>query len=228
MRSLNEKISVIIPALNEEDRIDSHLRLLCGRPGVEIIVADGGSLDGTAEAAAGCGARVVRADLGRAKQMNTARREAHGDILLFLHADTKLPQDFEKQVQDVLNRPGTSAGAFLLRIDSPGFGLRLIEYVANLRSKWLQAPYGDQAIFVSARVFDEIGGYPEMPIMEDFELIRRLRRKGRIAIAPGRARTSSRRWRNLGLVRTTITNWSIVVGYWLGVSPARLERWYRS
>ena len=158
--------------------------------------------------------------------MNAGARVARGGILVFLHADTALPRDWQRLVSETLARPGVAAGAFRFKIEGSGWGIRLIEWMTNLRSKYLQTPYGDQVIFVKTDLFKEIGGYPETPIMEDFDLVRRLARRGRIAIAPADARTSGRRWKKLGLLRTTLVNWIIVVAYSVGFSHETLARWY--
>ena len=220
-------ISVIIPALDEESLIGSALESLRESDGVEVIIADGGSRDRTVEIARGQGARVVSGPRGKAGQMNAASRSAKGSILLFLHADTTLPRDFTRQVRKIVGQPSFAAGAFELGIDGPGWELRIIERVANIRSRWLKAPYGDQALFVRADLFAEVGGYPEIPIMEDFELVRRLRRIGRVVIAPASVRTSARRWQAVGIWRTTLINWMIVLAYYFGVSPRRLSGWYQ-
>jgi rSAM/selenodomain-associated transferase 2 len=159
--------------------------------------------------------------------MNAGAALAIGDVLLFLHADTRPPQDFDIHVREVLARPGVSAGAFRLGIDAPGGRLRFIEAVANIRSRFLGMPYGDQALFMAAEVFAAIGGYPDQPIMEDFELVRRLQRRGGIAIAPKAVATSPRRWLNVGVSKTWLINQSIVVAYLIGISPVRLAEWYR-
>jgi len=146
--------------------------------------------------------------------------------LLFLHADTLLPDRFDKRVRDTLKDTGVTAGAFRLRIDSPAPSLRLIEAAVNLRSHWLGMPYGDQAIFIRANEFHALGGFSTIPIMEDFELMRQLRRRGRVAIAPAHVNTSARRWQRLGPWRTTWSNQMVIAGYCLGVSPERLAQWY--
>ncbi len=220
-------ISVIIPTLNESIRIQELLTPLVERPGVEVIVVDASSPDGTAEIARRLGVRVLSTVANRAVQMNEGSRLARGDILIFLHGDTRLPANFESHVHDILKRPGVAAGAFRLAIDGIEWGFRLVELFANLRSRWLGAPYGDQALFVRSDVFAKLGRFPEMPIMEDFEFVRRARRLGRIELAPVPALTSARRWKKLGIFRTTILNWWIVVAYYGGVSPERLRSWYR-
>ena len=159
--------------------------------------------------------------------MNIGAQAAAGDILLFLHADTQLPENFEKSIRYAITRDGFAAGAFRLHINSESLGLRFIELVANWRSRYLQTPYGDQGIFVTKNLFQKIGGYADMVIMEDFELIRRLKRKGKIIILNQSVTTSPRRWHNLGIFKTWLLNQMIAVGYMLGYSPERLAQWYR-
>ncbi len=223
---MSQPISIIIPTLDEAARIQSVLRPLVGLDGVEVIVVDGGSQDGTPALAAEAGARVLSSERGRARQMNAGRRAAGGDLLIFLHGDTVPPADFLERARRVVDLPGVAAGAFRLRIDGAGLGFRIIETVANLRSRFLRTPYGDQILFLKADVFDRVGGFPELPIMEDFEFVRRLARLGRIAIAPAAVSTSARRWEKLGLVKTTLLNWAIVLAYLAGVRPERLAAWY--
>ncbi len=220
-------ISVIIPTFNESKRIQELLAPLLGQPGIEVIVVDANSPDGTADRARRLGVRVLSTHPNRAFQMNEGSRAARGEFLVFLHGDTRLPLDFAGQVVAILQRSGVAAGAFRLGIDGQGWGFRVVELFANLRSRIFGAPYGDQAIFVRRDVFISLGRFPEIPIMEDFEFIRRARRVGKIEIARRCAVTSARRWRKLGIVRTTILNWWIVLAYYAGVSPARLRVWYR-
>jgi rSAM/selenodomain-associated transferase 2/rSAM/selenodomain-associated transferase 1 len=220
-------ISVIIPSLNEAGHIGRTLASVAGKPGIEILVVDGGSSDETARIASDQGARVYRTPATKAGQMNAGAALARGEVLLFLHADTRPPQNFGAHVRETLARPGVAAGAFRLGIDAAGGRLRFIETVANVRSRFLGMPYGDQALFMTAEMFGAVGGYPEQPIMEDFELVRRLRRRGGIAIAPAAVATSPRRWLNVGVMRTWLINQSIVTAYLAGVSPDRLAGWYR-
>lgn len=222
-----DKISVIIPVLNEAIAIRSVLAKVSQAKNVEVIVADGGSQDETVAIAQSLGVKVIITTPGRANQMNAGVAVATGDILLFLHADTCLPADFETLIISALQNPKIIAGAFELRIDAELRGLRLIETMVNWRSHILEMPYGDQAIFLKTTVFQEIGGFPDLPIMEDFELMRRLKRRGRIAILPTAVVTSGRRWQKLGVVKTTLINQMVILGYFLGVSPSRLVRWYR-
>jgi rSAM/selenodomain-associated transferase 2 len=220
-------ISIIIPTRNEADSIGKFLPELLAVHGVELLVVDGGSTDNTVDIAKSLGAQVLSSSPGRAEQMNTGAEAAHGNILLFLHCDTKLAPGFVEQVGDALNQPEISAGAFQLSIDGKGFGLRVIEWLVNFRSKILQMPYGDQGIFVTTDMFFSVGTFPRQPIMEDFELMRRLKGRGKIKILPLRATTSARRWKKLGIMRTTAINQAIILGYLLGINPEKLAGWYR-
>ena len=180
----------------------------------------------TVKLAKAMGVEVITSSPGRGIQMNVGAAAAKGDILLFLHGDSYLPRGYEKLVTSALVQPHTIAGAFQLRIDLDQLSVRLVEKMVNLRSQILGMPYGDQAIFLKASVFEEIGGFRALPIMEDFELISRLRRLGKIAIVPGKVITSGRRWLKLGVVKTTLINQVAIAGYFLGVSPERLRDWY--
>jgi rSAM/selenodomain-associated transferase 2 len=221
------KISIIIPTLNEAPRITKTINKAQNAKNVEIIVADGGSQDGTAEIAKSLGVRVISTNPGRAAQMNAGAAAAAGDILLFLHADTQLPDGFDTCARLALAKPGTAAGAFELAIDDRRLSLRIVEIGVNWRSRWLQMPYGDQAIFLSATTLEKIGGFPHLPLMEDFELVRRLQRCGRIEIVSQPALTSARRWQQLGVIKTTAINQIVIIAYFLGVSPDRLAFWYK-
>jgi uncharacterized protein len=227
------KISIVIPALNEAGSIGKVLSDIHSLPNVEIILVDGGSSDDTISIAQELGVKVISSAKGRARQMNAGAKSATGEILLFLHADTVLPLGFETMVRSTLQPPLTGeipapiAGAFSLQIDDPLPSLRWIERLVAWRSKWRQMPYGDQAIFLKAQTFWELGGFEEMPIMEDFELMRRLQRLGRIETLAATVVTSARRWLKRGVWQTTFINQAIVLGYLVGVSPARLASWYR-
>ena len=222
------KISVIIPVLNEGANLKKTLAKVQQDQDVEIIVVDGGSKDGTVEIAKKYGVKViVSPQPGRSFQMNFGAKEAVGDILLFLHGDTILPGGYSQKIIAAFTKTKTIAGAFELAIDGEGFSLRLVETAVNWRSRFLYLPYGDQAMFVKASVFWELGGFPNLPIMEDFVFIRQLKSLGTIAIIPNPVITSGRRWQKLGVWKTTLLNQGIVMGYYLGVSPERLARWYR-
>jgi rSAM/selenodomain-associated transferase 2 len=223
------QISIIIPTLNEAANILDTLDRL-SQENVEILVVDGGSEDETVSLVQSAGFKVLSAPRGRANQMNLGAEYATGDILLFLHGDTRLPVDFVSLIGNVLTantQPRVVGGAFTLKIDSQLRGIKSIEQMVAYRSRVLSLPYGDQAIFVRADIFRSLGGFPPLPIMEDFQFVRTLQKLGKIAIIPTPVITSGRRWEKLGIVKTTLINQAIVVGYFLGVSPDRLARWYR-
>lgn len=220
------RISIIIPALNEAANLPPTLASTQNAADVQVIVADGGSTDETVEVARSWGVEVTPSAPGRARQMNVGAARAMGEVLLFLHGDTRLPAGFDHYTREILVRPGVVGGAFRLRFNANLPGLRIMERLVDLRSRRLQFPYGDQALFLRANLFWDMGGFPDMPIMEDFDLVRRLRRRGRIVTAPVPVLTSARRWENLGIVRATFVNYAIPLAYYLGASPSRLARWY--
>ena len=221
-----KRISIIIPALNEAGVIAKTIAALPKSEKLEILVVDGGSSDDTAKVARKHGARVLSSAPSKAEQMNAGAAVARGGVLLFLHADTLLPENFEKMVQSAADRKGFCAGAFSLGIDSEDRGLRFIEWMANWRARLLKMPYGDQALFVSRDLFIQIGGFAEYPIMEDFDLVRRLKNIGTITILPDPVKTSPRRWQNLGVLHTWILNQVIIAAYYMGIPPRRLALWY--
>ncbi len=221
-------ISVIIPTLDEADNIGPLLEDVFRARGVEVIVVDGGSRDQTVEVARDMGAQVLTGGSpGRALQMNRGAAAAGGGLLFFLHADSRLPKGFDDLIRRALAVDDAAAGAFRLHIDAPGAKLRFVEFWANLRSRALGMPYGDQGLVIGSDHFKHLGGFPILPIMEDFEMVRRLRARGRIVILPAAIRTSARRWLNLGVGRTTLINQAIVLAYLVGVPPQRLARLYR-
>ena len=221
-------IDIIIPVLNEAAIIKPTLeKLRDSKAEIEIIVVDGGSKDNTVTIAKKVGVEVITASGGRSAQMNAGANTARGDILLFLHADTQLPSNFVDLIPQTLNQPGVIAGAFELAIEGNGRSLRAVEKLVKVRSHWFSLPYGDQAIFMTKQIFTEVGGFPNIPIMEDFELIQQLKRRGKIAIAPAAVITSGRRWQKLGVWQTTLINQLIIAGYYLGISPTKLSKFYR-
>ncbi|MGD8304678.1 MAG: TIGR04283 family arsenosugar biosynthesis glycosyltransferase [Desulfobacterales bacterium] len=222
-----QNLSIIIPVLNEAATIEDTLSALQGVDHLEVIVVDGGSIDETVEVARLKGAKVLQTSPGKARQMNCGAAAASGEVLIFLHADTRLPADFNRQIPWGLNQSEVVAGAFRLAIDSRAAGIRFIERMTDLRSRYLQLPYGDQALFMKKSVFEAIGGFADLPIMEDFVLMRRLRRKGKIVILPAAVITSPRRWQHFGILKTWLVNQMIVIAFYLGISPERLARWYR-
>lgn len=222
------KISIVIPVLNEAKALSKILSIQASDIEIiiEIIVVDGGSQDETVEIAESYGVKVRHSMPGRATQMNAGAAIATGEILLFLHADTQLPTGFDRMICQALS--DSISGAFELKIDAALPGLRWVEWGVNLRSRYLQLPYGDQAIFLRRKTFNAMGGFPNLPIMEDFEFVRRLRQMGRIAIVPHAVLTSGRRWQKMGVFRTTIVNQIAILAYLMGVAPARIHQWYRT
>ncbi|MFH7320002.1 TIGR04283 family arsenosugar biosynthesis glycosyltransferase [Desulfurivibrio sp. D14AmB] len=221
------RLSVIIPTLNEAARIEATIAALGQGEGVEVIVADGGSRDRTPKLAAAAGAVVLQTSAGRATQQNMAADRARGPYLLFLHADTLPPPGYQQLIRQALGDPATVAGAFRLGIEGEGVNLRLMEWGANLRSRLRQLPYGDQGLFMTKRIFAELGGFAELPIMEDYELVDRLRRRGRVVTLAEPVLTASRRWQNLGAWRTFLVNQAMVIGFKAGIAPEKLAALYR-
>jgi rSAM/selenodomain-associated transferase 2 len=224
---MNVAISIIIPALNEQQVLGATLARLQNQADCEQIVVDGGSSDATVALARAAGCRVLECPRGRGRQMNAGAAAASGRVLLFVHADTLLPANFKQVILTALTHPGIAGGAFSLGIDSTARSLAAIALFANLRSRLFQLPYGDQALFTTSRTFAGVGGFPEMAIMEDFVFVKRLQEHGKIVILPDRAITSARRWQNRGVIRTTLINQLIVCGHALGVPPETLAAWYR-
>lgn len=216
--------------MNEARNLTATLATIQNKLNIEVIVVDGGSSDDTVQVAHSYGVKVLFAPLGRACQMNIGAKSASGDILLFLHADTHLPANFETMVAKVFATESNLqpvAGAFELRINLPRLSLRLIEIGVKARSHWLQMPYGDQAIFLKSSLFYDIGGFPDLPIMEDFELMLRLKRLGRIAIIPVPVLTSGRRWQKLGVLKTTLINQAAIIAYLMHIPTPQIASWYR-
>ncbi|MCK5681871.1 TIGR04283 family arsenosugar biosynthesis glycosyltransferase [bacterium] len=222
-----KQISIVIPTLNEQDSIARTVSSVLGPVAIEVIVADGSSTDSTAEKALIAGAQVVVSDRGRGLQMNAGSQIASGEVLLFLHADTLLPKNYNLYIEQVLSDKRNVAGGFRLGINSSVKGLRMIEWGANWRSKYQQMIYGDQAIFVRRETFNKIGGFANIPLMEDVDLINRLKLQGRIVLADAAIKTSARRWQRLGVVRTTLYNQFFRLAYGLGVKPETLAQWYK-
>ena len=233
-------ISIVIPTLNESNYLADTLQSIfdaVSNP-IEIIVVDGGSVDNTVEIAMKFGVQVVLCGNGRSAQMNAGAAVATGDILMFLHGDTLVPMGFDRWVDfpksllikgtTRIRRDHPISGAFNLKINSDRLGLRWVEWGVKVRSKFFKLPYGDQALFLKASTFHELGGFPELPIMEDFVFVRSLLKHGKITIVPAAVTTSARRWEQQGIFKTTIINQIMILGYYLGISPNCLKQWYRS
>ncbi len=221
-------ISIIIPVLNEAAIIKHTLEKLHLSPEVEVIVVDGGSQDRTLAIAQEMGVKAMIILGGRSAQLNAGAEIAQGKILLFLHIDTCLPRNFIDLITQTLQQPKVIAGAFELAIEGENRSLRWIETLVKMRSHLFSLPYGDQGIFMCKQAFTNVGGFASMPIMEDFELVQRLKSYGKIAIASGSVITSGRRWQTLGVWKTTLINQLVIAGYYLGVSPSKLSRFYRN
>lgn len=216
-------LSVVIPTLNEARHLAAAVASATA-PGVEIVVADGGSVDGTIPLAEGLGVRVVRAERGRGRQLAAGADAASADLLLFLHADAVLPAGYAQEVRRTLADPQCAVGAFRLRIDSRGLCLRVIEWGARMRSRWLGIPYGDQALFVRTADYRSIGGFSALPMMEDLEFVRSARRLGRVRTLRSAVVVSPRSWRTHGVLRFTLCNVLCALAVLLGVSPLRVAR----
>ena len=219
-------VSVVIPSLNEAQRIAGTITSAVSVD-AEIILSDGGSGDGTVDIARSLGARILKGPRGRAVQQNRGAASARGEVLLFLHADTHLPEDYVAHVFEALMDRHAVLGAFRFDTDVHTPALRWVGFWTNRRAAWLHLPYGDQALFMHHRNFNRVGGFPDVPIAEDLYLVRALMRKGRIALAPTSITTAARRWQRLGTLRTTLINTVIAVGCLAGVAPNRLAPLYR-
>ena len=222
------RLSIILPVLNEADTLPATLAALqpLRRQGHEILVVDGGSDDGTPAVAARLADRVLTAPRGRGRQMNAGAALASGEVLLFLHADTRLPAAADESIAVALRARSRVWGRFDVRLSGSAWPLRIIEWSMNRRSCLTGMATGDQAIFVTRDAFRRVGGFPELPLMEDLELSRRLKRLSRPACVRPPVITSSRRWEEKGILRTVLLMWSLRLLWFLGVSPQRLVRLY--
>jgi len=222
----SETISVIVPAINEENNIVILAENLACEQKIEIIVADGGSSDGTAVVAGILASKVVISKRGRWVQMNTGAEAASGEVLLFLHADTRLPPGFSGYIRQALDDPDAVAGAFRFATDLDTVSMKLIEWAANMRASRLGIIYSDQALFIRSCLFRELGGFPDQPIMEDYEFTRRVRARGKTVLLPYKAVSSARRWETVGTWKLTVIHYIITGAYLLGVSSERVAGWY--
>jgi rSAM/selenodomain-associated transferase 2 len=223
------KLSVIVPLLNEARELPALLEQLSllVRNGSEVIVVDGGSDDGSADIAERAGFIVVRTAKGRARQMNAGAARATGDVLLFLHADTKLPDVAEITIARGLADNRQAWGRFDVRISGRHFMLKVVSRLMNLRSRLTGIATGDQAMFVTRSAFDAVGGFPDQPLMEDIELSKRLLALSRPVCIARRVTTSGRRWETRGVWRTILLMWRLRWDYWRGVPAQQLAEAYR-
>lgn len=218
-------LSVVIPTLNEATHIEKTVvRALCDE--AEVIVVDGGSGDGTPEAAVRAGARLLESPKGRGVQQNRGAAAARGKVLVFLHADTLLPEGYINPIFEAFLSRDAVLGAFRFKTDLREPAARIIETLVNFRTGRLRLPYGDQGLFVRKEVFQRAGGFPDVPIAEDLFLVKQLLRQGRLGLAKASVTTSGRRWRRTGLLRTTWINQVVLAGLALGISPQTLASIY--
>lgn len=223
------RFSIIVPMLNEAPGLPRLLARLSAleRQGNEVLIADGGSDDGSADLAKRAGLRVLSSPPGRARQMNLGASHATGDVLLFLHADTLLPEGALITIHRVMQKSSAPWGRFDVVIDGSHPMLRVVARLMNLRSRWTGIATGDQAIFVTREAFDAVGGFPDQPLMEDIELSSRLLRRSRPACISDPVLTSGRRWESRGVWRTVLLMWRLRWAYWRGTPADQLAQRYR-
>jgi len=226
------RFSIIVPVLHESERINrliDHLSCLEPRDTCEIIVVDGSHERDTINAIRSEQVVKMTADRGRARQMNAGAAVAKGDILIFLHADTELPPAAFAGIESVMGQGRYVGGAFQLGIQSEKFIYKALTWWVSIRCRITRIPYGDQAIFIAKDHFNRIGGYREIPLMEDVELMRRIKKQGdRICVLPDCVMTSPRRWEEEGFIYVNLRNTLLLILYLLGAAPERLVRFYKS
>ena len=225
-------ISVIIPTFNEETTLARTLAQTSAMPLEEVIVVDGGSTDCTIPMARAFLTRVPRARLvttvqGRARQMNEGVKASRGEILLFLHADTQLPSNAPEVIERALSGMRAIGGRFDVQFESASRWAPIVSTLMNWRSRWSGIATGDQAIFIRRDIFDRLGGFADIPLMEDIDISRRMKQAGRTAALRETVTTSFRRWERHGPLRTILSMWALRFLYWLGIEPRQLHRWYR-
>mgnify|MGYP006149337325 FL=1 len=223
------RFSIIVPMLNEAPGLPGLLERLADleRQGCEVLLVDGGSDDGSVALAERAGFRVLASPRGRARQMNLGAAQTTGDVLLFLHADTWLPEGAIDTARQTMQKTAAVWGRFDVLIDGTHPMLRVIATLMNHRSRWTGIATGDQAIFVTRKAFDAVGGYPDQPLMEDIELSIRLRALARPACIRTPVRTSGRRWESRGVWRTVLLMWRLRWAYWRGTPAEQLAQLYR-
>ena len=225
MLALPMRLAIVVPTLNEEASLRRHLPAALAAAD-QVVVSDGGSSDGTLAVARELGARVVTGPPGRGGQLTRGAEATDAPLLLFLHADTRLPPDGADLVRNAVTS-GAVGGGFLVRFDVDRSALRLGERLINTRTRWTGWPLGDQAQFVTREAFVSLGGYQDWPILEDLDFAMRLRRLGRTVLIGAPVTTAARRFVEQGIARTVSTNWLIWLLFFCGVSPHRLARLYK-
>jgi rSAM/selenodomain-associated transferase 2 len=218
-------VAVIIPVLNEATYLPRTLAAIGAD--VEIIIVDAGSTDDSCAIATAAGAKVIHSTPPRSQQLNMAAATTTADTLLFLHADTLLPIGWHAEVKHILAQQTVALGAFSLAIAEALWAEAFIAHAATVRSRFLHLPYGDQALFLKRETYVALGGFPDVPIMDDYMLVRAAQKHGRIITSNLAVITSNRRWRKLGVWRTTLRNLVVVAGYHLGWDLHSLQRYYR-
>ena len=218
-------ISVIVPVKGESPEAVRGFVPLAADPAAEVLVADGGGCPETSDAFRAIGARVLSGSGSRGARLHRAAQEARGDAFLFVHSDSRLPYGALDLVREAL-RGGAGAGAFSLGYQDAGPGLRWIAAWANRRSRWLGMPFGDQGIFCRREAYERAGGFRDLPICDDVDFVRRLKGAAAMRILPEKTLTSPRRYRESGNVRQVLRNWRVLAGYFAGVAPEKLQRWY--
>ena len=223
------KLSIIVPVLNESRALPALLEHLLPlrRSGVEVVLVDGGSEDASVTIATCAGFRVIQAERGRARQMNAGAAESEGDVLLFLHSDTRLPDGAVQLIEAALADGGHAWGRFDVEFDVRSWTMDATAALMNRRSRVTGIATGDQALFMTRTEFDAVGGFPDQPLMEDVEITTRLRLRSRPACIQRPVRTSARRWQARGPWRTIFLMWWLRLQYWGGASPEKLARQYR-
>jgi len=221
------RVSFIIPALNEAERIARAIETAWIAGASEIVVADGGSDDGTPEIASSAGANVVSSSRGRGRQQNAGAKAATGEVLLFQHADNWCDVRTVDQICSALADPSVLGGAFRQRIEADGLLFRCLECGNALRARLFRLPYGDQGIFMRRDVFERVGGFPEVALMEDVLLMQRFRKLAHPVLLPGPHHVCARRWQRHGVICQTLRNWRILLAHTCGVSPEKLAQIYR-
>lgn len=221
------RVSVVIPVLNEAAGVEQAIQRAWTAGADEVIVVDGGSEDGTPALAKQADCILLTAHPGRASQQNAGARQASGDCLLFLHADNWLVPDGIGQITRAFASDSRLVGgSFQQQISAPGIAYRWLECGNRWRARYLRLPYGDQGLFIRAPVFQKLGGFADVPLMEDVMLAKQMRKQGRLTHLPGPLHVNARRWQGNGIVRQTLRNWTLITAFHLGVSPQRLAKFY--